>query len=70
MSATPIAPPIRTFSTPLRRPADITELAEGAGSRGYNLPAGALQTRADFGDAGSILQLALRRPTNFIRSLT
>jgi Raf kinase inhibitor-like YbhB/YbcL family protein len=33
-------------------PADVTELAEGAGSRGASLPAGALQTRTDFGAAG------------------
>jgi Raf kinase inhibitor-like YbhB/YbcL family protein len=33
-------------------PADVTELAEGAGSRGGNLPTGALQTRTDFGVPG------------------
>ena len=33
-------------------PADVTELAEGAGSRGGSLPAGALQTRTDFGAPG------------------
>jgi Raf kinase inhibitor-like YbhB/YbcL family protein len=31
---------------------DVTELAVGAGSRGGDLPAGALQTRTDFGAAG------------------
>ena len=30
-------------------PADVSELAEGAGSTGGKLPAGALQTRTDFG---------------------
>ena len=33
-------------------PADVSELAEGAGSRGGNLPAGALHTRTDFGAPG------------------
>src|SRR5580693_6460806 len=33
-------------------PADVSELAEGAGSAGGNLPAGALQTRTDFGAPG------------------
>jgi Raf kinase inhibitor-like YbhB/YbcL family protein len=33
-------------------PADVTELADGAGSRGGKLPAGALQTRTDFGAPG------------------
>jgi Raf kinase inhibitor-like YbhB/YbcL family protein len=33
-------------------PADVTALAEGAGSRGGKLPAGALQTRTDFGAPG------------------
>jgi len=33
-------------------PGDVTELAVGAGSRGGDLPAGALQTRADFGAPG------------------
>jgi Raf kinase inhibitor-like YbhB/YbcL family protein len=33
-------------------PADVTELAERAGSRGGDLPAGALQTRTDFGAPG------------------
>jgi hypothetical protein len=37
-------------------PAHVSELAEGAGSTGGTLPAGALQTRTDFGRAG------LRRP--------
>jgi Raf kinase inhibitor-like YbhB/YbcL family protein len=32
--------------------ADVTELAEGAGSRGRDLLAGALQTRTDFGAPG------------------
>jgi Raf kinase inhibitor-like YbhB/YbcL family protein len=32
--------------------ADVTELAEGAGNRGGGLPAGALQTRTDFGAPG------------------
>lgn len=31
---------------------DVTELAVGAGSRGGDLPAGALQTRTDFGAPG------------------
>jgi len=33
-------------------PGDVTELAVGAGSRGGDLPAGALQTRTDFGAPG------------------
>lgn len=33
-------------------PADTRELAEGAGSGKADLPAGALQTRTDFGSAG------------------
>jgi Raf kinase inhibitor-like YbhB/YbcL family protein len=33
-------------------PANVSELAEGAGSDGGKLPAGALQTRTDFGRAG------------------
>jgi Raf kinase inhibitor-like YbhB/YbcL family protein len=33
-------------------PANVSELAEGAGSDGGKLPAGALQTRTDFGTAG------------------
>ena len=33
-------------------PADVSELAEGAGSTGGKLPAGALQTRTDFGVPG------------------
>jgi Raf kinase inhibitor-like YbhB/YbcL family protein len=33
-------------------PANVNELAEGAGSDGGKLPAGALQTRTDFGRAG------------------
>ena len=33
-------------------PADVTELALGAGSAGGKLPAGALQTRTDFGAPG------------------
>jgi Raf kinase inhibitor-like YbhB/YbcL family protein len=33
-------------------PANVSELAEGAGSAGGNLPAGALQTRTDFGGPG------------------
>jgi hypothetical protein len=33
-------------------PADVSELAEGAGSTGGMLPAGALQTRTDFGVPG------------------
>jgi len=33
-------------------PGDVTELAVGAGSRGGHLPAGALQTRTDFGAPG------------------
>jgi Raf kinase inhibitor-like YbhB/YbcL family protein len=33
-------------------PADITELAPGAGSAGGKLPAGVLQTRTDFGTPG------------------
>lgn len=33
-------------------PADVTELAEGAGSRGGDLPAGALQTCTDFAAPG------------------
>jgi hypothetical protein len=33
-------------------PASVSELAEGAGSTGGKLPAGALQTRTDFGGPG------------------
>jgi phosphatidylethanolamine-binding protein (PEBP) family uncharacterized protein len=33
-------------------PANVSELAEGAGSTGGKLPAGALQTRTDFGVPG------------------
>lgn len=33
-------------------PAYVTELPEGAGSKGGNLPDGALQTRTDFGAPG------------------
>ena len=33
-------------------PADVTELAAGAGSRGGGLPKGAIQGRTDFGQAG------------------
>src|SRR5271154_706482 len=33
-------------------PANVSELAEGAGSAGGKLPAGSLQTRTDFGTAG------------------
>ncbi len=33
-------------------PSGVTELAAGAGSAGGSLPAGALQTRTDFGQAG------------------
>jgi Raf kinase inhibitor-like YbhB/YbcL family protein len=33
-------------------PANVSELAEGAGRAGGNLPAGALQTRTDFGGPG------------------
>ena len=33
-------------------PANVNELAEGAGSAGGKLPTGALQTRTDFGGAG------------------
>jgi hypothetical protein len=33
-------------------PADVSELAEGAGSAGGTLPGGALQTRTDFGAPG------------------
>jgi Raf kinase inhibitor-like YbhB/YbcL family protein len=33
-------------------PANVNELAEGAGSTGRKLPAGALQTRTDFGVPG------------------
>ena len=33
-------------------PANVSELAEGAGSAGGTLPAGALQTRTDFGGPG------------------
>jgi Raf kinase inhibitor-like YbhB/YbcL family protein len=33
-------------------PADVTELDVGVGSRGGNLPSGALQTRTDFGTPG------------------
>src|ERR1700749_57293 len=33
-------------------PASVTELAEGAGSAGGTMPAGALQTRTDFGAPG------------------
>ena len=33
-------------------PANASEIAEGAGSQGGNLPAGALQTRTDFGAPG------------------
>jgi Raf kinase inhibitor-like YbhB/YbcL family protein len=33
-------------------PADVSELTEGAGSTGGKLPAGALQTRTDFGVPG------------------
>jgi len=33
-------------------PAHVTELAEGAGSKGSKLPDGALQTRTDFGAPG------------------
>ena len=33
-------------------PANVSELAEGAGSTGGKLPAGALQTRTDFGAPG------------------
>ena len=33
-------------------PANVSELSEGAGSAGGKLPAGALQTRTDFGRAG------------------
>ncbi len=33
-------------------PATVSELAEGAGSTGGKLPAGALQTRTDFGAPG------------------
>ncbi len=33
-------------------PANVTELAEGAGSAGGYLPAGALQTRTDYGAPG------------------
>jgi Raf kinase inhibitor-like YbhB/YbcL family protein len=33
-------------------PADVTELAAGAGSAGGKMPAGALQSRTDYGTAG------------------
>ena len=33
-------------------PANVSELAEGAGSTGGKLPTGALQTRTDFGAPG------------------
>jgi Raf kinase inhibitor-like YbhB/YbcL family protein len=33
-------------------PANVSELAEGAGSTGGKLPGGALQTRTDFGAPG------------------
>jgi Raf kinase inhibitor-like YbhB/YbcL family protein len=33
-------------------PSDVSELAEGGGSMGGNLPAGALQKRTDFGVPG------------------
>ncbi len=33
-------------------PATVSELAEGAGSKGGTLPAGAVQTRTDFGASG------------------
>jgi len=33
-------------------PADVTELATGAGSAGGSIPAGGLQTRTDFGQSG------------------
>jgi Raf kinase inhibitor-like YbhB/YbcL family protein len=33
-------------------PADVTELAAGAGSAGGRMPAGALQSRTDYGTAG------------------
>ena len=33
-------------------PANVTELVDGAGSAGGKLPAGALQTRTDFGAPG------------------
>jgi Raf kinase inhibitor-like YbhB/YbcL family protein len=33
-------------------PADVTELALGAGSKGGTMPAGSLQTRTDYGFAG------------------
>src|SRR5437764_1152126 len=36
----------------LNIPANVSELAEGAGSTGGKLPAGALQTRTDFGVPG------------------